>query len=341
MNDILSPDQIAQLVAAAERGELPAAQAVEARRTRRIRTIDFSRPTKLSPAEQRRFEQAHATFCRNASMRLTNELHAPIELEIINCDQLTWSGALRDLPQRSIYAVAALELPKQHGTESETIRAATGSHKTSIVICIEQPLVFRMIERLLGGTHCATLISRELTEIEAGLAARIMDSLLTPLSMVWDDLLGVTLILAGQPSQNVTIDIPPSDPALVLTIEVRDEGGTATMRLLVPHSAIAASSKRLSAVPADDENARQPSGEAVETMRMAMGAVDVELRAEVGAVELTIAEVLALAEGDTLLLSATGSEGVFIGEQRLTRTRPGRSGNRRAIQVIEPVEGYA
>jgi flagellar motor switch protein FliM len=96
----------------------------------------------------------------------------------------------------------------------------------------------------------------------------------------------------------------------------------------------------LSGKAAESDDGRQPGNEDAAAMRTAIGGVDVELRAEVGAVSLTIGEVLALGEGDILRLGPAGGEGVFLGERRLNRGRPGRSGSRRAIQITDHPEGF-
>ena len=196
------------------------------------------------------------------------------------------------------------------------------------------------IERLIGGAHTDTSIDRGLTEIETELARRIFSSLLAMLSVAWQELLGVNLRLVDLESQNVSVELAaPSDPTLVLTMEARDRGGSAAISLLVPYASIAAASKRLSGKGPESDEGRQPDHEAAEAMRTAIAGVDVELRAEVGSVSLTIGEVLALGVGDILRLGPAGSEGVFIDEKRLNRARPGRSGNRRAIQIGGPLEG--
>src|SRR5271165_3524374 len=160
MSDLLSAEEIAQLFADAEQGSLPEGPRRRAKRSHSIRKIDFSRPIKLSMAEQRRFERAHASYCRDASIRLSGELRTPVELEIINVSQLSWQGALEDVPQPSIRGVLA---------------CAPG--KAAILVCIEEALMLRMIERLLGGSYTETLDPRRLTDVDTTLARHVIEEL--------------------------------------------------------------------------------------------------------------------------------------------------------------------
>jgi len=258
-------------------------------------------------------------------MRLSNELRSTIEFEIINFAQLTWARALRDVPQPSILGVAL-----------------AGPLETGIAICLEQSLVFRMIERLMGGGDREAVIDRSPTEIELALARRMFTSMLAPLSTVWEELLGLTLTLldieaqSALESQSATAElVQPSEPTLVLTFETRDQAGSSTISLLVPYCSIEAVSKRLGRASSGEE--LRPADEDVRAVRSTIGSVEIELRAEVGATELTISEVQALSEGDIVRLGIDESAGVFLyaGDRRVTHARPGRSGGKRAIQVIE------
>jgi flagellar motor switch protein FliM len=298
---------------------------VRARKPRRVRDLDFTRPVKLAPDQQRRIERAHDTFCRTASTRLSAELRAPIEFEVINVDQLTWSAALADVPQPSIFGVLS-----------------TKPADTTVLVALETPLVFRLIERLIGGSGETAPRDRLLTEIEVALTKRMLISLLEQLSVVWSELFGLTLELVALESQVANVELaPPSDPTVVLTLEVRGPYASSTVSLLVPYRAIASVADRLTGQFADlgeTAHADKGFGEAVNS---AVGNVEVEVRAEVGSVELTIHDVLALAPGDVLKLGTAAGDGVYLcaGDVRLHRARPGRNGSQRAVEVVERLDG--
>jgi flagellar motor switch protein FliM len=311
MSDVLSADAIAQLFAAAEEGNLPDA-AEPVRRSRSIRKINFGHPMMLSLVEQRRFERAHTTYCTDASARLSNELLTAIDLDVINSSQLTWGGALGDLPQSSVLGVAM---------------CAPGENK--ILMCVEESLVLRMIERLIGGSFTDRQPSRKLTEIDTMLARRVFEGLLIPLSSVWRGLLGLNLSLVEEKGLELA---PSTEPTLELTIEARDESASSTISLLVPYAAIKSATKSLGDTSTDADDAEESAG----AMRGALSPVRLQVRAEAGSTGLTIGEVLALAEGDVVRLGTAGSACIIAGDMRLHHVRPGLSGRRRAVQIIEP-----
>src|SRR5438128_11509033 len=179
--EMLSNEQVAALVEAARQGHVDGgAQAPRGRRPRRVREIDFTRPTKFTPDQQRRIERAHEGFCRAVATQLSAELRTPVELEVLNVAQLTWSSALDDIPQPSLYAIV----------EAQPLG-------TTVLVSVEMSSVRRLIMRLLGGADPGRASDRGLTEIDQMLARRILGTILNGFSATWHDLIGIELRLAG------------------------------------------------------------------------------------------------------------------------------------------------
>ncbi len=322
MSEVLSDEQIAALVEAAKDGEARPVLDAPPRRPRRVREIDFSRPNKFAPDQQRRLERAHEAFCRTSSTQLSAELLSSIELEVLGVEQLTWSSALHQIPMPSIAAVVD-----------------TRPLGTQFVLTAELALVVRLIERLLGGPSSSKLRLRDLTEIETALVRRIFRTLLDQLSVTWQEMADVGLGLASiEPHiSNLASLAPPSEPALTLTIEVKIDKSSSTISLILPHRAIEPISDRLSTGQFGEGTVDPAAADAV---RARVAGVEVELRAEVAATTMTVEEVLALRPGQVLRLGARASDGVtlYAGHVPAHRAQPGRNGNRRAVQVVERME---
>ena len=316
---VLSADAIAALVDAAREGRLPE-ETQGAQRRRRMRAVDFTRPTKFTSDQERRLKRGLDTFCRTASTRLSAELRMPLELEVINSTQLTWGNAHSQVPAGSITAIV----------EAQPIG-------TRMMLSAEPGLVLGAIELLLGGTEVSEIRQRRLTDIDWALGRHFFDRLLAQLSVIWTDLatleLGITTLETHLETAQM---VPVSEPTLTITMEARLNGVSSILALMLPWSAIAPVADRFAA--RDDASAGRGEGEA-ERVRRAVGRVDMTVRAEVAAVELPIEEVLALKAGDVLRLNAPADGGVtlFADKVPVHRTKPGRAGSRRAVQVVERV----
>jgi flagellar motor switch protein FliM len=315
MSEILNPDQIAALVEAAKQGQLPDQASASSRRRHRVRTVDFSRPTKFTNDHQRRIARAIDTFCQTAATRLSAELRWPIELEAINTTQVTWSGAQSLLPANSLSVILDVQ-----------------PIGTRMLLGAEQAFVLMAIECFLGGSPDRPPRERRLTEIDWSLTHRLFDSLITQLSLVWQDLAGIKLVSREIELHNDSGQVASvSEPTLVVVIESRVNKLSSMIALLIPWIAIEPVATRI----AGRQHSDGPDVQGASEIRRAMSAVPVTLRAEVASVDMPVSEVLALTEGSVVQLGSAAEQGVslFAENVRLGTGQPGANGARRAIQV--------
>jgi flagellar motor switch protein FliM len=319
----LTPEQIAALVEAAKQGELQDdAPAQAQRRSPRLRTVNFARPTKFTSDQERRLSRSLESFCRTASTRLSAELRVPIELEVISSSQLTWSTAQAQLPANSVCAVIEL-----NPIDTRMLMSA----ELSFVLCA--------LEALLGAAPDHAPKDRRLTEIDWALSRRLFQTMLGQLSLIWQDVADIDLSLGGLEGTTENAQVAPfSEPTLSLTVEARIARTSSTLSLLVPYGAIspvaAAFSQRDGAGPAVDG---EDAGDAVDA---ALRGVEITMRAEVSDTHMTVEEVLGLKPGDVLRLDGHAAHGItlYADQVPVHRARPGRSGLKRAAQVLGPVE---
>jgi flagellar motor switch protein FliM len=324
MNDFLSAAEIDALFDQASSGRPPVETAdnAQGRRTRWLRTVDFSRPSKFGIDQQRRLRRIMEVFCTSAATRLSAEHRLEVELEVIDAGQFTFANALDSVPESSVAAVVE-----------------TAGGDTKMIMTAELILVLEVIERLLGGTG-DTVSERALTDIERVLARRLFGAFVECLSATWFDVCGESLELGridalGEGSQIV----PGSEPALVITVEARMAGRSTTLALVVPWvtllpvAAAFASPDEAAGLTDDPRSAA--------AVRAGLREVSVDLRAEVGGTHLALADVLALRPGDIVKLDAMAGDdaAVFADAVPVHRARAGRSGTRRAVQILGPYNG--
>ncbi len=311
----MNPEQVAALVEAAKQGQIPE-QTAAPRRGHRLRTVDFSRPTKFTADHQRRIARAIDTFTQTSVTRLSTELRTPVELETINTSQATWSSAQSQLPGSSLWVTLEVQ-----------------PLGTRILLTVEQSFILMCLDCLLGGAPDKPPRERRFSEIDTMLTQRLIESMIHQLSLVWHDLAGVTLSLVEIETFNDASQIAAvSEPTLVIVIESRINKHSASMALLIPWLAIDPVADRLSGKETDEPESDLLG--AAEIGRAVAG-VPVTLRAEVAAIELPIDEILALRPGSVIKLGASAEHGVtlFAENVKLARAQAGANGPRRAVQV--------
>jgi flagellar motor switch protein FliM len=315
MSEMLSPDKIASLVEAAKTGDLPETGASgPTRRAHRLRTVDFSRPTKFTTEQQRRITRGAETFCQTANTRLSAELRIAMEFEVINVLQLTWSAAQNQLPPGTLSALINVE-----------------PINTRVLFAAERSFVLTCLESLLGGDIERPPAQRRLTEIDWSLTQGLFESIMHPMSLVWQDLGGVTLSVGELDPPDVAQVASVSEPTLTLLVEARIGKQSFSLAMLIPWIAVEPVVGALSGREPKQLAAGQPTS----PIQRAMSGVPVTLRAEVASTELSVEEILALKPGSVLRFGSRAEDGVtlFAENVKLARGEAGASGRRRAIQI--------
>jgi flagellar motor switch protein FliM len=319
MSELLTPDKIAALVDAAKQGQLPDAGAAQklSRRGHRLRTVDFSRPTKFSADQARRIIRATETFCQTANTRLSTELRVPVELELLNTVQLTWAAAQAQLPPHSLSLI--LEV------------APIG---TRMLLTAEQPFLLAGLEALLGGSPDRPPKERRLSEIDWSLTRRLFESIVNQLSMVWQELGGVTLSAGEIDPHDAGHVASVSEPTFTLLLECRIAKQSFALAMLIPWAAIEPVEDAISGRDTSHEHQVQSAS----PMQRAMSEVPVMLRAEVASVDLEVSEILSLVPGSIVKFGVPADDGVMLYAEnvKLARAQPGSHGPRRAVQICGP-----
>jgi flagellar motor switch protein FliM len=318
---LMSEGRIASLFERAAESDRPMDIVNEGGRARWLRTIDFTRPTKFTPDQENRLRRAHETFCRLAATRLAGEHRIPMEMDIVDVLQLTWSDA-HALSQRS--AMSATLLAEPIGSK--------------LLLSMDVPLLLASIERLLGSPSEAEPVERSLTDIDLVLIGRIFDVFVESLSSMWEQLAGVTLSRIGLEVQTETAQtVSASEPTLALQMEARMESITGQIVLLLPYASVQSVSSAFSKRSDADRTVDPAMAGAV---RENLGEVDITLRAEVGEIRMPVREVLALKPGDVIGLGIPVDAAMALraDDVLLHHVRPGKHGRARAIQILGPAE---
>ena len=302
------------------------AAATAGARLPRVREIDFRRPSKFTRDQIRRLQNAHESFCRSAQSRLSAELRTPLQLEVIGTDQLPYSTVMaEEVPPHALVTTLDIE-----------------PLETEILLIMEMQLALSLVDRLLGGSGALQAAnSSTMTEVEVAVARRALSSLIAPLSDTWLDFADVQLSISQTSVLPMSVQIvPPSEPCLLLNFQVDVDGLFSIMTLCMPHRSVGPLMHRLE--QAQFGGARDSVDDGVShAVRSAMKGVEVELRAEVGAVELTLEDILSLRAGSVVPLRRPVSKGVtvYAADVPAYSAMPGRNGKARAVQVRGRVGG--
>jgi flagellar motor switch protein FliM len=286
----------------------------------RVQPIDFRRPTKFPRDLIRRLEHAHESFCRTASMGMSAELRTSVEIAVSRTEQLPYGTAMAEANQDSLIAVLDVK-----------------PLETEMALLVEMPLALRLVDRLLGGgsgkTNDTQQSSSSLTDLEIAIVRRAVAAICKPLSATWQDLADVEFEIASMQTSPMGLQlVSPSEPVLMLILEVRIDGIITPLTLCIPHRSVEPVIERLAhRYQGQDRKDDVSAGK----VHAAVSGVDVELRAELGAVDMQVGDVIGLEVGDVINLRRPAAKGVvlFAGEVPTWVGEAGRDSHNRAVQV--------
>ncbi len=324
MADVLSQSEIDALLSAISSGDVDAAEIRDTPDAPAVRPFDFTRPSKFSKDQLRTLRMMHEVFCRGAQTHLSALLRTMVEIEVVTADQMAYGELVNSMPAPSLINVVTME-----------------PLEGNAILEINLPIVFSIIDRLVGGpgTHRPRL--RELTEIELALMQNVTDGLLSAFSEAWQSVAQVNMrSVATEMNPQFAQVVPHSDMVVVVSFELRVGKSKGTMALCVPYVVLEPVIGRLTAQSYLSTLADSSSPDTRRGIADGLADVEVPVSAELGQARLNVADLLALAPGDVIPLSShPGADvGVRVGRRVAFSAQAGTRGRRAAIQITGVID---
>ena len=290
------------------------------RLAQKVQNVDFRRQSKFNRDQLRTLEMLHETFSRLGGTYLSGALRSVAEISVLSAEQVTYGEFISSLPVPALTGILDLS-----------------PLETNAILAFDLPLVFTMIDRILGGPGHGSPRLRELTDIELQLSRTFIERLLRELSTSWSELVGVDFTLRHTEMNPQFAQIaPPTELSVLLSFQIRVHESTGLMALCLPWRSIEPVASNLTA-SGYFSGARDAAANS--ELRQGLEDIAIEVRAEVGAVELTIDDVLALQPGDVIRLGIPAEHGVRLlaGPTATYRVFPGSHRRHLAVQVHERI----
>lgn len=324
MSDVLSQSEIDALLSAISSGDIDAARIQEEAEEPQVHPFDFRRPSKFSKDQLRTMEMLHENFCRLAQTQLAGLLRAMVEIEVVSADQVSYGEFVNSMPVPTLINIVTME-----------------PLEGNAVLELNLPIVFSMIDRLVGGpgTHRPKL--RELTEIEHALLQGVTEVLLTALSEAWATVVPVRFRRVGaEMNPQFAQIVAPSDMVVLISFELRVGAATGMLSLCVPYLVLEPAVGKLTAQSYFSNLSGSSSPELRDNIASRLGSVTVPVVVELGTAQLQVGDLLSLAPGDVVPLSIPpGSDvTVRVGRHHAFRAQPGTRGRRSAVQITSRIE---
>ena len=325
MNEVLSQDEIDQLLTAISSGDVETDDLSQPTESRKIKIYDFKRPDKFSKEQIRTVSIMHETFARLTTTALSAQLRSLVQVHVASVDQLTYEEFIRSIPNPTTLGVINMD-----------------PLKGSAILEVDPAITFAIIDRLFGGQGEGTKVTRDLTDIETTVMEGIIVRILGNMREAWSQVIDLRPRL-GQIETNPQFAqiVPPSEMVVLVTLETKVGEVEGMMNFCIPYLTIEPIISKLSAQYWYSSVRRGATTENLNILRDRLATIAVPMVVEVGAMELLVREVLALSVGDVVRLPESHINdhmALRVGDRKKFWCKPGQIGNKLAVQVTGRIE---
>ena len=326
MNEVLSQDEIDQLLTAISSGDTDTDDYKPVNSAKKIKMYDFKRPDKFSKEQLRTVSIMHETFARLTTTSLSAQLRSFVTVHVASVEQITYEEFIRSIPNPTTLAVINMD-----------------PLKGNAVLEIDPAITFCMIDRLFGGRGLTSgNKNRDLTDIEQEVMEGVIVRILANIREAWTQVIDLRPRFAQiETNPQFAQIVPPTEMVVLITLETKAGEEEGMMNFCIPYLVLEPIVSKLSSQYWFSSVRKNSTTQYLGTIKQQLTSVDMDVVADFGSINLPIRDVLSLRVGDVIRLSniKVGDPlSLSVGNEKKFYCQPGVVGKKMAVQITGKVE---
>lgn len=323
MGDILSQNEIDDLLAQLSTGEINAQEFKKETSEKKIKIHDFKRPSKFAKDHLRTLQIIHENYARLITNFLSGYLRTLVQVDVISIEALQYSEFTNSIANPAVLAIVNFNpLPG------------------SIIFDLSPAIAYSLIERILGGKGYGIEKIRGFTEIEIAILMRIISQMLLFMQEPWENIAPVkpTLDRIETNAQFAQI-MNPTEMIALVTFHAKVGEVEGLMNLCIPHMVVEPVMSKLSTKIWFSMIERGTSEESQKAIQNKVNETKIPVVAILGRTELSVSEFLQLQAGDVLALRTPvdGEMEIMVGDLHKFNGKPGVRNKKTAVKITKVV----
>lgn len=323
MGDILSQNEIDELLKALDTGEIDVQQMQNTTEEKKVRPHDFRRPNKFAKDHLRTLQIIHENYARLVTNFLSGYLRTLVQVEMISVEELTYSEFNNSLSNPVILGVVDF-IPLQG----------------SIIVEMVPNIAFTLIDRILGGKGSNIQKVRGFTEIELSIIERVLSQLLGLMKEPWKNVADVKPRLEKiETNAQFAQIISPNEMISLITLSAKIGEVEGMLNLCIPYQVLEPIIPKLSTKFWFSTREKTFSEESLQMLEQKIEHTQIPVQAILGSAVLTVADVTELQIGDVIQLdtSIDSEIKVYVGDLYKFKARPGVKRNKVSIRITDVI----
>lgn len=324
MSDVLSQNEIDDLLQALSTGEVDVQEFQEETKEKRVKKYDFRRPDKFAKDQLRTLQIIHENFSRLLNTFLSGYLRTITNVEVLSVEQLTYYEFSNSISDPAILGI--INFDPLNG---------------QIIMDVSTDIAFTMIERVLGGNGGAMKELRGFTEIELTLLKRILVKINKLLVESWENLIDLNPSLEKiETNSQFAQIVSPNETIALVTLNVKIGEVEGMLNMCIPHYVLEPIIPKLSTRLWFSNTNKEVTVEEKDAIKYGLEKTYVNIRAIIGKAKITVGDFLNLQAGDVIQLDTKINEDikVIVGNQKKFTAKPGIKKKKVAIKINDFIE---
>ncbi|MEX0779605.1 MAG: FliM/FliN family flagellar motor switch protein [Balneolales bacterium] len=295
----------------------------EKRPKKKIKIYDFEQPKLVSKDIIRAMRNIHETYGRHIKRVFSGVLNHPVEVTLAGVSQVVFSKFLQEIESpTAIFMFNVEELGDW------------------ALLQVQPEFCIYCVERQSGGYKNEVSEKRSLSRIEERIIGRVINNMLKELSHVWSPFLSFTIedfVYESKPENIRTMSAIA--PGILIDYELKFDKFVVPFSICYPPSLL--KDKPIGStfnLDKSSANALPPADK--KKFEDDMKRVEVNFRAVLGTTMMSVMDLMALREGDTLLLDQQIEEAlnIKINDKVKMNGYPGRMNGKKAVKIYEIIK---
>lgn len=324
MGDVLSQNEIDNLLAAISSGELDADEFKQTNE-KHVKNYDFARPSKFSKEHLRTLNIIFEHYGRLLSTNLPAYLRKNVQVEVINSEAVTYSefsNALSNPVLLGIIDFAPLE--------------------GNIIIELADNLGYAIVDRMLGGGGYPLEKIRDFSEIELSIIERIFNICTNLLREPWANVIELEprLVRIETNSQFAQI-ISPSEMISIITLNIKIGNVEGMMNICLPYVCLEQVIDKLNTKYWFSTMKSRDDASYKDLIEIAIVKAKIPLRAVLGKSTISVNDFMNMQRGDIIKLNSKVDDEltVYVGNLNKFTALPGASSGSYAVKISSIIRG--
>ena len=318
MGEVLSQNEIDNLLAALSSGELDADQMQDSNE-KQVKNYDFKRPTKFSKEHLRTLEIIFEHYGRLLSTNLPVYLRKNVQVTVTSSETVIFSEFSNALSNPLILGIVNFQ--PLGGT---------------ILVELASNLGFAMIDRMLGGQGEPLEKNREFSEIEMTIIEKMMVVCMQLMREPWKNVVDISPVLERiETNSQFAQIIAPNDMIAIVTLNIKIGDVEGLMNVCLPFFTLESVMDKLNTKFWYANMQEQDDEEYNDFIEAMIRKVDIPVKAVLGKSKISLNDFVNLQLGDIIRLDSdvNGDLNVYVGNIKKFTALPGTNKDRYAVRV--------